>query len=71
MLIKINYYSYELIERLFKKVNTLQEKHPYNIFIYFSRVKVAYYKLYKIRWNYKNKTHKRTFSTITTFVKPV
>jgi hypothetical protein len=56
---KDHYYSYELIERLFKKVNTLQEKHPYNIFIYFSRVKVAYYKLYKIRWNYKNKTHEK------------
>lgn len=49
-------YSYELMNKMFQKINSLQNTHKYNIYIYFARIKVAYYKTYRIRWNYKHET---------------
>ena len=46
-------YSDDLIDKLFEKINALQEKQKYNPYIYFLRIKIAYYKTYKIRWNHK------------------
>lgn len=46
-------YSYKLSERLFEKINRLQREHPYSLFVYFARIKIAYHKTYHIRWNYK------------------
>ena len=49
-------YSYDLMDKMLHKFNKLQDIHKYNIWVYFARIKVAYYKTYRIRWNYKHES---------------
>ena len=53
--IKRKYYKNNMIDRLFKKINNLQTNKYTDIMLYLKRLKVAYYKTYKLRWDYKIK----------------